>query len=188
MTYSTVGVLVGLLAQPASADSTEPQPEASTPEPTSVASNDPELKWSDDGLTVARPAYGMSVEGVTRTADGKPHYELAPKNWHQMVRENPTLARYQRRSKLLGPGIGALVVGGSWFALSSALAFDGYYAKSATGALFQWGVPATVLVSGAIMTTVGVAGRRSLERAQDQFYFSPYASQTGAGATIGGRF
>lgn len=188
MTYSTVGVLVGLLAQPAAADSTAAQPEASTAAPVEAPNSDPELKWSDDGLTVARPAYGMSVDGVTRTADGKPHYELSPKNWHQMVRENPTLARYQRRSKLLGPGIGALVVGGSWLALSGALAMDGYYAKTATGALFQWGVPATVLVSGAIMTSVGVSGRRSLEKAQDRFYFSPYASQTGAGATVGGRF
>ncbi len=197
MTCSTIGLIVGLLAAPAEAPaeapagtSTDAVAEASPDDwriqdPTS---NDPTLDWGDDGLTVARPAYGMHVQGVTRTPDGKPNYNLAPKDWHQMVRENPTLHRLNRRSKMLGPGIGALIVGGSWMALSTALAYDGYYAKTATGALFQWGVPAAVLVSGAIMTTVGVAARRDMEREQKRFYMSPYASATAAGAVVSGRF
>ncbi len=146
------------------------------------------LRWPEEGITVARPAYGMNVSHVKKGGDGSPSYQLTPKQWQQLLHEDPVLARHHHRARFVIPGVTFMIIGGSWLTLSSALAIDGYAAKRATGALFQWALPAGLLAAGTLMTVVGVKARRRLDAERRKLYFSPYASRTSGGAVISARF
>lgn len=150
----------------------------------------PPIEWPDDGLKVARPGYGLEVEGIQGGggAAGKPAWSLTPKSWRTLLREDPELSRLNRRRRLIAPGAVVFAIGATWLTVSTAMAIDGYYAQSAIGSLGQWFVPAVMSVGGVAMLATGVHARRQLDAARRQLYIAPYASRTSGGATVSFKF
>lgn len=146
----------------------------------------PPIEWPEDGLTVARPGYGLGVEGIQGGGgvQGQPAWSLTPKSWRSLLREDPELARLNRTQRLVAPGAVVLAIGATWLTVSSAMAIDGYYATSAIGSLGQWFAPAIMTVGGVAMVATGVRARRKLHAARRQLYIAPYASRTSGGATM----
>jgi hypothetical protein len=137
--------------------------------------------------TVHRPRYGLGIESVA-VDRGPEQFQLAPKTWNEIVRDDPDLLHLHRKGRLLGGGIALTAVGGSWLMLSTALAMDGHYSRTAVGGLFQWVMPAGLFAGGAIMTVVAVRARRRLREEQRRLFAAPYASAGQTGVMVSGRF
>jgi len=148
----------------------------------------PDPHVEDPGLRVAKPGYDLGIDEVhVKKANGT-QYRLTARQWNDLVREDPELWRLHTRGRLLVPGIVLGSVGGVWLTLSTALRIDGWRSDTATGALFQWGLPAAIAFTGVAMTIVGVSARRRLFEARRRMYVSPYANGRTAGVTLAGRF
>lgn len=187
---------------PAAATTEAPAPQAAAPvaaAPPAAApveeagprsnADGPPIEWPDDGLTVARPGYGLEVGGIEGGgASGKPAWSLTPKSWRTMLREDPELARLNRKRRLIAPGAVLFSIGATWLTISTALAIDGVYAQSAVGSLGQWFMPAVMSVGGVAMLATGIHARRQLDAARRQLYIAPYASRTSGGATVSLKF
>lgn len=138
-------------------------------------------------IEVHEPKYGVEITKMKiETRDEQ--YEIEVRKWRDVVREDPTLHHWHRRSRMLGGGIAMVVAGGLWLSISTAVTIDGHYEPSATSGLFAYGMPTAILASGGIMTIVALRARRKLLQAQRRLYGTPYASATGGGLAVVGRF
>lgn len=134
-----------------------------------------------------QPKYGLEIGEVSVNA-GSHQYRLSAREWKQLLREDPVLNHLHRRGRLMVPGIVLTAVGGTWLAISTAVAIDGEVSHSAVGALGQWIFPSAMFLSGAIMTWAGARARRELHEHRLRLYMAPHASLRSAGFTVGGRF
>jgi hypothetical protein len=131
--------------------------------------------------------YGLRV-GEVDNRGGRKRFVLEVREWDDLVEQDPKLQLLERRSRALTPGAVLVAAGGVHLVIASALALDGHYATTATGSLFQWGMGAAVLVTGTILTVVGVRARRQLRAEQQRLYLAPTATTKSAGATATIRF
>lgn len=169
---------------PAAAPAPAQLPDPQLPDPQLP---DPQLE-QPRGLRVAKPGYDLGLDEVRVQKANGTQYRLTARQWNDLVREDPELWQLHVRGRLLVPGIILTSIGGTWLAVSTAFAIDGYHDRSALVGLFQWGFPAVMLVSGAAMTIVGVAAKRRLHDARRRIYVGSYANRQGGGISLTGRF
>ena len=182
-------VSLTLMAAAPVADSAEtPTSDVSTPAPDpswAEPHNGPDVSF--EPIEVQKPRYGVGITEMNiRTKNDQ--YKVEVRKWNDIVREDPTLHHWHRQSRMLGGGIAMIVAGGLWLSISTAVTLDGHYTPSATTGLFAYVMPTAILASGGIMTIVALSARRKLLREQRRIYGSPYASASGGGLTLTGRF
>jgi hypothetical protein len=182
MAYTLMMVIALGAAEPA------PAPGADAPHPPeTVASTDGAASIELEVNTVKKPGYGLGVRDVA-IQKGPETYKLQARSWNEIVRDDPDLSLLDRRGRMLGGGITMTAIGGGWLMISTAVALDGHYARSAVGGLFQWILPSMILSGGAIMTITALSARRRLRAAQRKIHVAPYATGGTAGVTLAGRF
>lgn len=155
-----------------------------------VESPPADLAWehaAQPGYRVTSPGYDLGVSEI-QVDRGSASYRFRARSWADVVREDPELSALQRRTRLIVPGVTLTSIGGAWLAISTALTIDGIHADTATGALFQWGVPSALLLSGVTMAIVGGHARYRLRRERERLFVAPQLGRGGSGVVIGGRF
>ncbi len=190
---TSCSTLVCILGVTASAVPTTVPPATTAPTASVVPQADPQAETPPARavqiapITTHKPAYGMGVDDI-EIDNGPEKVHLSPKHWQTLVREDPELAQLSRRANLLPAGITLAVVGGTWLTLSTALAFDGRVARTATGSVFQWVAPTAISIAGVAMTAMAIRARRRLHAHRRGIYVSPYASRSMGGLSLSGRF
>jgi hypothetical protein len=186
-----------MAAAPAQTDSAplEAQPAAAPAAPAPTADTDA----FDDLQLDPRPNAGPTPQPAPynlELSEAEVHrpeatYKLTARRWRQMVREDPQLWHLHKRGRLVIPGAIFLSVSGVWLSISTAVALDSRgsdWDSSHVERLFQWGLPAAMLVSGAVMTFVGAKARRDLREIQQRLYVAPYMAKGSGGVTFSARF
>lgn len=150
------------------------------------------------------PALGLQVRSVG-VDTGTEQYALTPRVWSDVVAENPSLLRDQRRAELFAPGLAGVGLGSVWLVIATSVAVDEALVArrnggdegrlfsedqglSATQVTFRFVIPSAILITGAVLTSMGGRARRRIDRAQDALYLGPQLSEGGGGMSVGGRF
>lgn len=165
-----------------------PAPAADAPAPNDTSTSE---------LSKARRSpLGLQVRSVT-VDTGAETYRLSERSWSEVVYDNPALVVEQRRAQLFAPGVAGLSISGVWLTIAATATIDQFRLAepearrdilSAKAVTFRFVLPSALLISSAILTTIGGRARRRLDEARRAYYLGPQLSRGGAGLTVGGRF